>query len=77
MTNEEKERARQFVIDELVKTEAFMTQYPVSLTPAEYVDRLNASTGGRLSSADRGALVNDLQAGARTRAQAFRKVYGL
>src|SRR5205085_4662016 len=48
---------------------------PISqLTPAEFVERLNAQAGGPLSPAERDALVAGMLAGQETRASALRRV---
>ncbi|HEV2762021.1 MAG TPA: DUF4214 domain-containing protein [Pyrinomonadaceae bacterium] len=60
--------------NEFVQRPAFVAQYPTTLTPAEYVDRLNANTDFSLSQAERDALVNGLSAGTETRATVLRKV---
>ena len=51
-----------------------MSAYPASLTPAEYVDRLNAQAGGALSQTERDTHVALLTAGLETRAVVLRKV---
>jgi hypothetical protein len=44
------------------------------LTNEQYVDALNANTGGSLSTSERNALVANLNGGAETRATALRKI---
>ena len=53
---------------------AFNAAFPVSLTPSEYVDRLNTNAGGVLSTFERNQLVADLTSNAKTRAQALQTV---
>ncbi|HEX8474945.1 MAG TPA: DUF4214 domain-containing protein [Pyrinomonadaceae bacterium] len=63
------EYARQFV-----ETDAFRALYPQSMTAAQYVDALNANTGGALDAAERDALVTRLNNQMETRATVLRKV---
>jgi hypothetical protein len=60
--------------DEFVARQRFTNAYPLTLTPAEFVDQLNQNAGGALSQAERDALVADLAAGTKTRAQVLRAV---
>ena len=59
-----------------VQRSAFTAQYPNTLTPAQYVDALNANTGNSLTSAQREALVAGLNAvpATETRGSVLRKV---
>jgi RHS repeat-associated protein len=76
------EANKQAFAAEFVTRPAFVAQFPQSLTPAQFVDALNANTldpqnpnsGGALTPAQRDALVNDLTTGARTRAEVLRAV---
>jgi uncharacterized delta-60 repeat protein len=76
------ETNKQAFLDEFVARPAFTTQYPQSLTPAQFVDALNAFTGdplnptagGSLTQAERDQLVADLASGAKSRAQVLRAV---
>jgi Calx-beta domain/Domain of unknown function (DUF4214) len=61
-------------VDEFVTRADFKAAYPSSLTPAEYVDKLNAQAGGALSKDERDLQVALLTAGLVTRAQVLRKV---
>jgi hypothetical protein len=61
-------------VDEFVRRADFAAAYPASLTPAEYVDKLNAQAGGALSNDERDVQVGMLTAGFVTRAQVLRKV---
>lgn len=48
--------------------------YPAEMTPAEFVDTLNANAGGVLSPAERDALVAGMINGAETRATVLRRI---
>ncbi len=62
-----------FINNFVVRSE-FQTQYPASLTAAQYVDNLNTLAGGALSTNERNALVNGLSGGQETRATVLRKI---
>jgi hypothetical protein len=47
---------------------AFLAEYPLSMTAAEYVDKLNQRSSNSLTQSQRDALVNGLIAGTETRA---------
>ena len=57
-----------------VQRTRFTTAFPGSLTPAQFVDSLNANAGNPLSQAERDQLVSDLTNGVKTRAQVLRAV---
>jgi hypothetical protein len=59
-----------------VQRQEFLDRNPVALTPAQFVDALNANTGGSLSQSERDALVAELAANDTTagRASALRKI---
>ena len=57
-----------------VQRPRFTTAYPVSMTPAQYVDTLNANAGNPLSMAERDQLVAELTANTKTRADVLRAV---
>ena len=59
--------------DEFVTRSAFTTVYPTTMTYAQYVDELNANTGGAISTSKRDELITNLTNGM-TRAQALRSV---
>ncbi len=61
-------------MQEFVQRSRFLTAYPLTLTPAQFVDGLNTKTGGALSTTQRDQLVSDLSAGIKTRAQVLRSV---
>ncbi|MFL6335254.1 MAG: FG-GAP-like repeat-containing protein [Pyrinomonadaceae bacterium] len=52
----------------------FVAAYPAALTAAEFVDRLNANTGGSLTQAERDSLAASLASGAATRGETLRAV---
>jgi hypothetical protein len=56
----------------VVASQRFVTLYPQAMTPAQFVDALNANAGGALSQPERDALVGGLQSGALTRAAVLR-----
>ncbi|HVF57802.1 MAG TPA: DUF4394 domain-containing protein [Pyrinomonadaceae bacterium] len=60
--------------EEFVTRPRFRAQYTDTQSPGEFVDALNANTGGALSQAERDALVAGLAAGTETRATVLRKV---
>ncbi len=59
---------------EFVNQLRFKTAFPNSMSPAEFVDRLNANAGNPLSQAERDQLVNDLSNSTSTRAQVLRAI---
>jgi hypothetical protein len=65
---------KQSFADEFVQRPRFLTAYPLSLTPAQFVDGLNTKAGGVLTPAQRDQLVSELTATTRTRAQVLRAV---
>ncbi len=65
---------KQAFTEEFVQRSRFTTAYPLTLTPAQFVDGLNTKAGGALSPAERDQLVSDLSAGIKTRAQVLRAV---
>ena len=69
---------KQAFAEEFVQRSRFTTAYPLTLTPAQFVDGLNtkAATSGvnPLSQSERDQLVADLTAGIKTRAQVLRAV---
>jgi hypothetical protein len=48
--------------------------FPLSLTPTQFVDKLNTNAGSVLSDSERSQLIDDLTAGTRTRDQVVRAV---
>ena len=57
-----------------VLRQRFLTDYPLTMTPAEFVDKLNLRAGNVLSTSERDTLVTQLQSGQKTRAQVLRAV---
>jgi CSLREA domain-containing protein len=57
-----------------VQRARFIAEYPLSMTPEAFVDKLNANAGNPLSAAERNQLVNDLSTATKTRAQVVRAV---
>ncbi|MDT5295109.1 MAG: hypothetical protein QOJ76_1989, partial [Acidobacteriota bacterium] len=68
------EANKQAFVNAFVGRTRFMAAYPSSMTPAQFVDALNAATGGALTQAERDALVADLSASRKTRADILRAV---
>jgi hypothetical protein len=68
------ETNKQTLIAQFVQRQRFLTAFPGSMTPAQFVDTLNSNAGFPLSQAERDQLVTDLTAGTKTRAQVLRAV---
>ena len=68
------ENNKQAFATEFVQRPRFTSAYPQSLSPAEFVSRLNSNIGGLLSTTEQDQLINDLTSGAKTRAQVLRAV---
>ena len=68
------ENNKQSFLDQFVQRSRFITAFPLSMTAAQFVDQLNANIGNALSPAERDQLVNELDSGAKTRAQVLRAV---
>jgi hypothetical protein len=68
------ENNKQAFIAEFVQRSRFLTAFPESLTPAQFVDTLNQNAGDPLAQSERDQLVNDMTTGAKTRAQVLRAV---
>jgi hypothetical protein len=64
----------QVFASEFVTRASFISQYPLTMTAAQYVDALNANANGALSTAERDDLVARLNSGNETRATALRSV---
>jgi hypothetical protein len=60
--------------EEFVMRPEFLASHPASASATEYVDSLNANTGGTLSQQERDELVAALESGGETRAGVLRKV---
>jgi hypothetical protein len=59
---------------EFVQRARFTTAFPLSMTPAQFVDKLNTNAGNPLSVSERNQLVAELSANAKTRAEVLRAV---
>jgi hypothetical protein len=68
------ENHKQAFTAEFVQRSRFTTAFPTSMTPAQFVDRLNANAGNPLSPSERNQLVSDLTSNAKTRAEVLRAV---
>jgi len=68
------ENNKQTFIAGFVQRTRFTTAFPLTMTPAQFVDTLNANAGNPLSPAERNQLVSELTANAKTRAQVLRAV---
>ena len=68
------EANKQAWVASLVQRRRFTSAFPSTISNAQFVDTLNANTGGALTQAERDQLVSRLDSGAVTRAQALREV---
>jgi len=68
------ENNKQAFTTNFVQRTRFTTAFPANMTPAQFVDTLNANAGNPLSQAERDQLVSDLATNAKTRAQVLRAV---
>lgn len=57
-----------------VLRQRFLTDYPQTMTAAQFVDKLNLRSGNVLSTSERDMLVTQLQTGQKTRAEVLRAV---
>lgn len=64
----------QSFISQFVQRSRFKTAFPLSMTPAQFVDTLNANAGTPLSQTERDQLVSDLSTNVKTRAQVLRAI---
>jgi photosystem II stability/assembly factor-like uncharacterized protein len=60
--------------DRFAASTAFTTRYPPTMSHEQFVGALNANAGNALDAGERQTLVNELLSGAKTRAQALRRV---
>ncbi|HEX7316605.1 MAG TPA: SBBP repeat-containing protein [Pyrinomonadaceae bacterium] len=65
---------RRAYAEEFTATTAFREEFPASLTPAQYVERLNTRAAGALSTSEFAALVAGLETGTETRGSVLLKV---
>jgi hypothetical protein len=68
------ENNKQAFAAEFVSRSRFTTAYPLSMSPAEFVDRLNTNAGNPLSATERDRLVSDLSNGVQSRDQVLRAI---
>jgi hypothetical protein len=68
------ENNKQAFVSEFVVRSRFTTAYPITMPDSLFVDTLNASAGGPLSTAERDQLISDLNTATKTRAQVLRVV---
>jgi subtilisin family serine protease len=68
------ESNKQAFIASFVQRSRFTTAFPLAMTPAAFVDALNANAGNPLSATERNQLVADLTGGQKTRAEVLRVV---
>jgi outer membrane biosynthesis protein TonB len=68
------ENHKQAFASEFVARSRFTAAYPSSMTPTEFVDKLNVNAGNPLSQSERDQLVTDLSTGAQSRAQVLRAI---
>lgn len=61
-------------INSFVTRDEFLANYPLTLSAAQYVDKLNTQAGGLLTTTERDALVNGLVTQQESRATVLRKV---
>ena len=61
-------------VDAFVNKTEFLTLYPNSMTPAQFVDKLSQTTGVTLAAADRSALIDELTANPSARGSVVFKV---
>jgi hypothetical protein len=60
--------------EEFVIRPRFLAAYPLTRTPEQFVDGLNAAAGGALSDTERNTLINELRTGQKTRGAVLRAV---
>jgi VCBS repeat-containing protein len=73
---------RRGFVERFISRPAFLSAYPLAMSPAQFVDKLAANTfdplqpqaGGALTRAEREGLAADLASGAKTRAEVLRAV---
>ncbi|HEY0348416.1 MAG TPA: serine hydrolase [Pyrinomonadaceae bacterium] len=68
------ENNKQAFIAQFVERPRFLTLFPETMTPAQFVDTLNRNSGDVLSQSEHDQLVSDLTSGTRSRAQVLRGV---
>jgi outer membrane biosynthesis protein TonB len=68
------ENNKQAFTSGFVTRSRFTEAYPVSMTPAQFVDQLNQNAGNPLAQSERDQLVTDLDSGTKSRAQVLRAI---
>ena len=68
------ETNKQTFLAEFVQRPRFIFDYPMSMSAAEFVDKLSLNAGNPLSQNERDQLVNELAASAKTRAEVLRAI---
>jgi hypothetical protein len=68
------ENNKQAFTEEFVTRSRFLTAFPLTMTAAQVVDKMNTNSGGALSQSDRDTLVQALTNGTMTQAQVLRAV---
>ena len=68
------EQHKQSFAEDFVIRSRFVNDYPDSMSPADFVDKLNSRAGNPLSANDRNQLVSDLSAKMKTRGQVLRAI---
>ena len=73
-SDETLENNKQTLIAEFVQRSRFLTAYPLSMSAAQFVDKLNDNAGNVLLPAERDQLVSELAGGTKSRADVLRRV---
>jgi len=68
------ETNKQNFVNAFVQRARFIADYPVNMSAADFVDKLNSRAGSPLSATERNQLVSDLSTNAKTRAQILRAI---
>jgi hypothetical protein len=68
------EQNKRVLTTEFVEGARFMSAYPLSLTPTQFVNMLNANAGNPLSITERDQLIVDLTSGNKGRAEVLRAI---
>jgi hypothetical protein len=68
------ENNKQGFAEEFTQRSRFATALPLTLTPGQFVDKLNSNAGNPVAASERDQLVNDLATNLKTRAQVLRAV---
>jgi CubicO group peptidase (beta-lactamase class C family) len=68
------ESNKQAFTAQFVQSPRFLAALPATMSPSEFIDRLNTNSGGTLSPSERDQLVDELSSGIKSRAQVLRAV---